>query len=72
MPITRPIVYTVSTCPACLRLKCDWGSQGIAFEERPVDENQKSLDEAVKHGDMVPVIVYPDGRVEVGYKGMIG
>ena len=72
MPIPKPIVYTVSTCPACLKLKSDWSSQGIAFEERPVDENQKSLDEAVKYGDMVPIIVYGDGKVEVGYKGMIG
>ena len=72
MPIPKPIVYTVSTCPACLRLKSDWSSQGIEFEERPVDENQKSLDEAVKYGDMVPIIVYGDGKVEVGYKGMIG
>ncbi len=72
MPVAKPIVYTVSTCPACLRLKSDWSRQGIAFEERPVDENQKSLDEAVKYGDMVPIIVYGDGKVEVGYKGMIG
>ena len=72
MPIPKPIVYTVRSCPACLRLKSDWSSQGIAFEERPVDENQKSLDEAVKYGDMVPIIVYGDGKVEVGYKGMIG
>ena len=72
MPVPRPIVYTVSSCPACLKLKSDWSSQGIAFEERPVDENQKSLDEAVKYGDMVPIIVYGDGKVEVGYKGMIG
>lgn len=72
MPATRPIVYTVSTCPACLRLKSEWGEQGIDFEERPVDTDQKSLDEAVKHGDMVPVIVYPDGKIQVGYKGMIG
>ncbi len=72
MPIVKPIVYTVSTCPACLRLKSDWSNHGIEFEERPVDENQKSLDEAVKYGDMVPIVVYTDGKVEVGYKNMIG
>ncbi len=72
MTIAKPIVYTVTSCPACQRLKSDWRSQGIDFEERPVDTSQKSLDEAVKHGDMVPVIVYPDGKVQVGYKGMIG
>ena len=72
MPAIQPIVYTVSPCPACLKLKEDWLAQGIAFEERPVDNSQKWMDEAVKNGDMVPVIVYGDGRVDVGYKGMIG
>lgn len=69
---TRPVVYTVSNCPACLRLKSDWKEQGIEFEERQTDNSQEFLDEAVKYGDMVPVIVYGDGRVDVGYKGMIG
>ncbi len=68
----KPIVYTVSTCPACLKLKKDWTSQGIEFEERQVDEIQALLDEALKYGDMVPIIVYGDGRVEVGYANMIG
>ena len=72
MPITKPTIYTVSTCPASLKLKKDWSSQGIEFEERMVDQNQAWLDEALKYGDMVPIIVYPDGRVEVGYANMIG
>ena len=72
MPITKPIIYTVSTCPASLKLKKDWNSQGIEFEERMVDKNQAWLDEALKYGDMVPIIVYQDGRVEVGYANMIG
>jgi glutaredoxin len=72
MPITKPIIYTVSTCPASLKLKKDWSSQGIEFEERMVDKNQAWLDEALKYGDMVPIIVYQDGRVEVGYANMIG
>jgi glutaredoxin len=69
---TMPIVYAVSSCPASLKLKSDWAEQGIAFEERQVDTSQKWLDEAVKYGDSVPIVVYGDGRVEVGYKNMIG
>ena len=46
--------------------------EGIKFEERQVSESQELLDEALKYGDMVPIIVHPDGRVEVGYKNMIG
>lgn len=72
MSSTRPIVYTVSSCPASLKLKEDWTSQGIEFDERRVDNSQKWMDEAIKYGDSVPIVVYADGRVEVGYKKMIG
>jgi glutaredoxin-related protein len=68
----KPTVYTVSTCPACLKLKQDWKRRHLAFEERQVDKSQAWLDEALKYGDSVPIVVYEDGKVEVGYKGMIG
>ena len=67
-----PIVYSLNTCPACIKLREDWTNEGTEFEERLVDENQQWLDEALKYGDMVPIIVYGDGRVEVGYANMIG
>jgi glutaredoxin len=67
-----PIVYTLASCPACKKLKEDWTLEGKAFEERQVDQSQAVLDEALNYGDMVPIVVYPDKRVEMGYKGMIG
>lgn len=67
-----PIVYTLSTCPTCVKLREAWTSQGIAFEERVVDDNQEYLDEAQKYGDAVPIVVYPDGRVEQGFEGEHG
>ena len=70
--MSKPIVYTLSTCPACIKLKEDWTGQGKEFEERQVDDNQAWLDQALKHGDTVPIAVYEDGRVETGYAGMIG
>jgi glutaredoxin len=70
--VPRPIVYTVSTCPASIKLKEDWTGRGQDFEERQTDQNQKYLDEALKYADSVPIVVYEDGRVEVGYKDMIG
>ena len=70
--MAKPIIYTVSTCPASLKLKDDWTSEGREYEERQVDQSQEWMDEAQKFGDMVPIIVYGDGRVEIGYKGMIG
>jgi glutaredoxin len=71
MTMSNTIVYTLKTCPACNRLKDDWASEGIQFEERQVDDNQAWLDEAVTYGDTVPIAVYEDGTVEVGYKNMI-
>jgi len=70
--MSKPILYTISTCPACIQLKKDWAIQGVEFEERQVDIHQAWLDEALKYGDAVPLRVYEDGRVEVGYANMIG
>jgi glutaredoxin-related protein len=68
----KPIIYTVSTCPASAKIREDWTKEGREFEERQVDKSQAWLDEALKYGDMVPIAVYSDGRVEIGYKNMIG
>lgn len=70
--MSSPVVYTLSTCPACLKLKEDWSDQDKDFEERQVDKDQSVLDEALKHGDSVPIVVYDDGRIEIGYANMIG
>ncbi len=70
-PMSQPIIYTLKTCPACIRLKKDLVAQGKQFEERQVNENQAWLDEALKYGDTVPIVVYQDGRVEIGYANMI-
>ncbi|MDP3880552.1 MAG: glutaredoxin domain-containing protein [Dehalococcoidales bacterium] len=70
--MSRPIIYTLRTCPACIEIKKDWAVRGKEFEERQVDDNQTWLDEAREYGDTVPIVVYGDGRVEVGYADMIG
>jgi glutaredoxin len=70
--IDIPIVYTLTVCPACDRLRDVWRRQGIQYEERRVDQSQESLDEALDYGDTVPIIVYPDGRVEIGFEGHMG
>ena len=67
-----PIVYTLTVCPACDRLRETWGGQGIEYDERRVDQSQDTLDEALDYGESVPIIVYPDGRVEEGFEGEIG
>ena len=70
--MSKAIVYTISSCPASAKLREDWTKEGREFEERQTDKNQRWLDEAVKYGDVVPIIVYEDGKVEIGYKGMTG
>jgi glutaredoxin len=67
-----PVVYTIRGCGECVRLIEKWNAQGIAFEERRVELNQATLDEARQYGVMVPIIVWPDGRVEEGFEGGLG
>ena len=67
-----PVVYTLTVCPACDNLRSSWGKQGIKYEEKRVDQSQDDLDEALLYGDTVPTIVYPDGRVEIGFEGHHG
>ena len=67
----KPIIYALKSCPACIKLKEDWLARGQEFEERLVDEKQTWLNEALKYGDLVPIVVYEDGQVEIGYANMI-
>jgi hypothetical protein len=53
-------------------LRDAWRRQGVKYEERRVDQSQDTLDEALDYGDTVPIIVYPDGRVEIGFEGHTG
>ncbi len=67
-----PIVYTIRGCNACVRLLERWAQEHIAFEERRVELSQAVLDEARRYGAMVPIVVWPDGRVEQGFEDSIG
>ena len=67
-----PVVFTLTVCPACDKLRSTWSREGIEYEERRVDQSQDTLDEALLYGDSVPIILYPDGRVEIGFQGSVG
>ncbi len=67
-----PVVYTLTVCPACDALRAAWKRDGIEYQEIKVDQNQSDLDTALDYADTVPIIIYPDGRVEVGFEGMTG
>jgi len=67
-----PVVYTLTVCPACDSLRDAWRRQGIAYEERRVDQSQETLDAALEFADTVPIIIHLDGRVEIGFEGKTG
>ena len=67
-----PVVYTLTVCPACDALRAAWKRDGIEYQEIRVDQSQDDLDAALDYDDTVPIIIYPDGRVEVGFDGMHG
>jgi hypothetical protein len=57
----RPIVYTLPDCPVCLKP-----------EDNGHRVRQEWLEEALALADTVPIILWPDGRVEVGFEGEEG
>jgi glutaredoxin len=67
-----PIIYTIRGCDACVKLLKKWDAEGRAYEERRVETSQTLLDEARTYGDIVPIVVFPDGHVEQGFEGTLG
>lgn len=65
------IIYTLRTCPTCERARRELTEEGVAFEERVIDDNAQWFDEASRLGLTVPILVRGD-RVEVGWKGEAG
>jgi hypothetical protein len=70
--VSVPIVYTIRGCDACVKLLEKWESTGVTYEERRVELSQAVLDEARRYGAFVPIVVWPDGRVEQGFESGIG
>ena len=68
----RPIVYSIRGCDACVQLLKKLDAEGVAYDERRAELSQAAMDEARSHGTAVPIVVWPDGRVEQGFEGFIG
>lgn len=68
----RPVVYTIRGCDACVKLLQKLEADGAEFEERRVELSQATLEEARRYGSIVPIVVWPDGRVEQGFGDSIG
>lgn len=67
-----PIVYTIRGCQACVNLLEKLTADGIEYDERRAELSQETMDEAREYGSAVPIVVWPDGRVEQGFEGAIG
>jgi glutaredoxin len=68
----RPLVYTIRGCDACVKLLRKLDAEQVDYEERRVELSQAVLNEARGYGDLVPIVVWPDGRVEQGFGDTIG
>ncbi len=69
---TAPVVYTIRGCDACVKLLRQWDAEHVPYEERRVELSQSVLNEARQYGSLVPIVVWPDGRVEQGFGDTIG
>jgi glutaredoxin len=69
---TKPVVYTIRGCDSCIKLLKKFEADGVDFEERRVELNQATLEEARRYGSLVPIVIWPDGRVEQGFGDSIG
>ena len=67
-----PRVYTIRGCDAYVKLLRKLDADGVAYEERRVELDQAVLNEARKYGNLVPIVVWPDGKVQQGFGDTIG
>ncbi len=72
--MSHVILYTLSTCPTCDKARQVLTERGVPFEERVLDDRADWQEEVVRLSNQysVPVLVHPDGRVEVGIDGEVG
>lgn len=70
--MSRVLMYTLGNCPTCDSARAALGERGIEFEERRVDENEEWWEEAIKYAFTVPIIIWGEGDVEIGWQGEHG
>ena len=66
------IFYTLRNCPTCDKARAGLAARAIEFEERRVDESEQWWEEALKYAFTVPVIIWGDANVEIGWEGEHG
>ena len=66
------VIYTLRNCPTCDKAMAAMRERGVAFDERRVDDNAEWWEEALKYAVTVPVILWENGDVEIGWEGEHG
>jgi glutaredoxin len=66
------IVYSLRNCPTSDKAKAALTGRGVSFEERRVDDEVRWWEEALKYSLTVPVIIWENGDVEIGWEGEHG
>jgi glutaredoxin len=66
------IVYSLRNCPTSDKAKAALTERGVSFEERRVDDEVQWWEEALKYSLTVPVIIWENGDVEIGWAGEHG
>ncbi len=68
------IIYTLSDCPVSQRAVRYLHHHSVEFIERQLDDDELWQDEVLRltHQNTVPVFVYDDGHVEIGFNGEKG
>jgi len=65
--LPRPVLFTLSTCPACAQLKAWLGERGLSYHELSVDTDQEAARIAREIGiESVPVMFTSTHRIN-GY-----
>ncbi|HXG41139.1 MAG: glutaredoxin [Dehalococcoidia bacterium] len=70
--MARVIVYTLTNCPTSEKAIAALRERGVDFEERRVDENPQWWEEALQYAVTVPIIIWGEGDVEIGWEGEHG
>ena len=64
-----PVVYSITTCPWCDKLKKYLKSKGVEYEERNIEENEQYAKEclALSGDTMVPVMTVDGKNYIIGF-----
>ena len=66
------VVYTLKNCATSEKAMTALRERGVDLEERRVDQNADWWNEALNYSMTVPVILWDNGEVEIGWDGEHG